>query len=83
MNCCCFSWRRIHPLPSTSPSPPVIPIENKYTPETDTRIIPSKITPNHNRGLSTMYIKDGKVVISHSGVDEGKSVISVTVEPAT
>lgn len=67
----CWPWCRSPPVPPVAPSPPVVQyVESKSvvrapTPPPD----PVSLT-KHTRVLSTMYIKDGKAVVSYREITE-------------
>lgn len=67
----CWPWCKSSPLPPVPPSTPVVHyVESKSvirsaTPPPD----PVSLT-KHTRGLSTMYIKDGKAVVSYREITE-------------
>jgi len=70
MSCCsCLSWCKPKTAPPQAKEVPAKYSENKSI--TVQPVIP--IAARHERVLSTMHIKDGRVVITHSKISDAES----------
>lgn len=80
MACCsCWPWCRTPPQTRNEKPPETLYIESKSVVRPTSVDIPSPRSPKHGRALSTMFIKDGKVIVSHRGLSQEESNKDFTV----